>query len=101
MEALISARAALDTADCEDITPLMAAAHAGEDRCVRLLLKAGADISKVGESLGATALLAAAANGKDAVLKTLLSWGAGVDDVDSQGWTALFAAASQGHIKTQ
>jgi hypothetical protein len=77
----------------EGITPLISAARAGCDACVRLLLDHSAD-AKAWTDAGLTALHHAAFKGDLAMVKALLEAGAPVNAADDRGLTPLIMAAN-------
>jgi ankyrin repeat protein len=77
----------------EGITPLMSAARADCEICVRLLLEHGAD-GKAKTDAGLTALHFAAFNGNLAMVKLLLEAGASSNVADDRGLTPLMMTAN-------
>ena len=73
----------------------MRAAFLGHDRCVEVLLDAGADINAQDE-VGRTALMEACVAFKKDVIRLLISRGADVNLCDNNGCTALMRAAYGG-----
>lgn len=99
--ALLAAGAAVDAMDEEnEHTPLFHTAEGGQVECLRLLLKAGADIEKkaCGSDEGTALLLAAQCNSL-ACVKELLDKGANVSASNYDGATALHLAAEEGHTE--
>lgn len=82
-------------------TPLMIAAAERHAPIVAQLLAAGADPNQRNQ-LGRTPLMFAARYGDTAITRQLLAHGAQADMIphDGKGWTALMAAAAQGHLDT-
>lgn len=80
-------------------TPLLAAAKAGSEEAVRLLLEAGADVNTKNR-YQETALTLAAAEGHTQVVSVLLDWGAEVNLVNEFGDTPLLDAAWGEHEDT-
>ena len=78
-------------------TALTKAAGNGHDKCVNLLIKAGANVNKQGEDVN-TALVNAIINGHEKCVNLLLKAGAGVNLVCGSE-TALTAVAGSGHHK--
>ena len=74
------------------LNPLGAAAYAGKDYIVRLLLELGADINAQGGTYG-NALQAAVMSKSNVVVKLLVGEGADVNAVGGGYCTALQAAA--------
>ncbi|MEK6701436.1 MAG: ankyrin repeat domain-containing protein [Planctomycetota bacterium] len=72
--------------------PLFCAAQSGNQRCVRLLLQAGAD-PKVRDSSKRTALYSA---GSAQVVRELVSAGLSLEETDEYGWTPLVGSLSDG-----
>lgn len=85
----------VDEADSTGNTALGLAAWAASPRCVRALLRAGAQ-PRIANWTGSTPLLAAAARGCAASMEALLAAGATVGDVNSDGDTALAVALAAG-----
>ena len=91
----------LDVADpaCpghRSITPLQAAACAGQEAAVRKLLAGKADINLAAGS-GHTPLLLAVANGRDDVARLLVQSGVGLEIADGAGNTPLMLGARKGN----
>jgi len=86
---LLSHGADPEIADDYGWTPLMRAAHAGDDAVIGLLLDRRADIHRP-DAQGMNAFHWAAQAGKTGAMRLLLDRGANVDRRDSQGQTALF-----------
>ncbi|HTA45708.1 MAG TPA: ankyrin repeat domain-containing protein [Bryobacteraceae bacterium] len=81
-------------------TPLDAAAFGGAPKVARMLLDHGADPNAAGKD-GTAPLEDAAGKGFDSMADTLLTHGARVNQGNtSTGATALYAAASSGHLST-
>jgi TonB family protein len=93
-----SAPAIVDDADDAGWTALMHAGSAGQDAVVRVLLDAGADVSRRNKA-GETALHLAAQNGRTAVARLLLQAGADFAGRDAEGRTPLFRAIEGGHAE--
>jgi ankyrin repeat protein len=87
--------------DVNKDAPLIIAAYKGYTEIVKLLLKAGADVSVVDPGMKATALHAAAYAGNAEVAKLLIEYKI---DVNKQGpyngYTALHDAVWQNNIET-
>jgi len=79
--------------NADGTTALMAAAAAGCDACVRILLEGGADV-KAKNGTGLTALHNAAFEGNPATVRQLLDAGAVVNIADERGFTPLMMAVS-------
>ena len=79
--------------NADGTTALMAAAAAGCDACVRILLEGGADV-KARNGAGLTVLHNAAFEGNPATVKQLLEAGAPVNVADDRGFTPLMMAVS-------
>jgi ankyrin repeat protein len=77
----------------EGVTPLMNAARAGCEPCVRLLLEHGADAAARTDA-GLTALHHAAFKGAVTMVKLLLDSGASANVADDRGFTPLMMAAN-------
>jgi len=92
-EALLRQGAKVSEALPSGYTPLDAAAFAGASKAARMLLDNGADPNAAGKD-GTTPLEDAAAKGFDSIAAALVNHGARV------GTTALYAAASTGHLTT-
>lgn len=75
----------------------MRAAFLGHDRCVAVLLDAGADINAQDE-VGRTALMEACVAFKKDVIRHLIERGADVNLCDNNGCTALMRAAYGGYV---
>jgi hypothetical protein len=76
----------------------MFAAQEGRDKCVELLLKAGADKDAKTQE-GCTALIFALQNGHNKTVELLLTAGADNDVKTQRGSTALIMSAQNGHGK--
>jgi ankyrin repeat protein len=91
---LVRAGAAIDASDSGGDTALIAAASAGDDRLVAALLDAGARANMV-DQRGRSALWYAASQGAiDSVRR--LAGKSPIDGADTEGTTALAAAAARG-----
>ena len=77
-------------------TPLMYAAEARMENCVKFLVNAGADVNMCNHE-GDTAIIAASKGGNIKVIKFLLESGADVNAVGTLGNTALMEAARNGN----
>ena len=73
-------------------TPLMHAAEAGKENCLKFLVQTGAEVNLSNED-GDTAIIAASKGGNFNVMKFLLESGADVNAVGTLGNTALMEAA--------
>lgn len=78
------------------MTPLQAAACAGQEAAVRKLLAGKADVNLAAGS-GQTPLLLAVANGRDDVARLLVGSGAGLEIADGAGNTPLMVGARKGN----
>jgi len=78
-----------------EVFPILAAAFAGNDELVRLLIAHGADVDAAADD-GSRALHLAAQGGHDRALKTLLDAGADAARTSATGETALMLAVKQG-----
>jgi uncharacterized protein len=91
----------VNESDVNKDAPLIIAAYKGYTEIVKLLLKAGADVSVVDPGMKATALHAAAYAGNAEVAKLLIEYKI---DVNKQGpyngYTALHDAVWQNNIET-
>jgi ankyrin repeat protein len=98
---LISQGININELDANKDVPLIIAAYKGYTEIVKLLLKAGADVSVVDPGMKATALHAAAYAGNAEVAKLLIEYKI---DVNKQGpyngYTALHDAVWQNNIET-
>lgn len=103
-----------DTMLSTGTTPLLRAAKAADLDAMKLLLAHGADVTLATGRAGITPLLAAAGDGSKeedttgrfktedemiAAIQMLTAAGAKIDETDSQGQTALWAAAKWGYDK--
>lgn len=86
-----------DTEEYNGMTPLMVAARRGDERCVKLLLKAGADVNAKGKYGSDHPLAYAAQAGNLEVVKLLLDAGANVNATGALESTALMSAAAGAH----
>jgi ankyrin repeat protein len=77
-------------------TPLIVASANGRERCVELLLEAGAQLEAMGGG-GWTALFCASFLNYPAVVSILLAAGARVDSASDFSWTPLMNAAYHGN----
>ena len=68
----------------------------GNIQCVKMILKAGADINTRDEN-GNTALIKAANDGNESIVQLLLKEGAKVNIKNNIGKTALYCAVINGH----
>lgn len=83
----------------EGMTPLLFAAAFGKTRIVRFLITRGADVY-ARDDFGATAFMRAAFTGNVETLILLRPTIEDIDDVSSQGESALIYAASAGNLAT-
>jgi len=98
VNALLKARAAVNTRNRYGVAPLWLAATNSSDAIVEALLRAGADPNITRADSGETVLMIAAKSGHPGVLQRLLAYGAepnARDDV--RGQTALMWAAAEAH----
>jgi len=87
----------VEATTADGATPLFLASKAGNIECARLLLKAGANVTRRTKSGGFTALWMAAAKGRAACLEELIKQrNAPVDQVAKDGRTPLYAACEGG-----
>ena len=77
-------------------SPLMIAAYKGSPECLKLLLKAGADINAVSDS-GSSVLQHAAAHGRKDNVKVLIEHGVNVNVKNKHGHSPLSVADEYGH----
>lgn len=79
-------------------TPLMIAVAEGNTEVVTTLIKSGANVNAKNQ-LGRTSLMFSSKYGFYSITKILLEHGANTDDIpnDKEGWTAMIAAAYEGH----
>jgi len=96
---LLDAGADVNQAAVNGITPLMAAAFAGQDAIVKRLLKDGANPRAV-DRLQKNAMIYAAGEGHTDVVLTLMSAGVAPNDVYANNLTALMWAAGFGKTAT-
>ncbi|KAK6542310.1 hypothetical protein TWF694_006270 [Orbilia ellipsospora] len=96
VELLLESGADSNVTNRKQSTPL----HLGikHSEIVRLLLKHGADM-EAKNSIQRTPLMLACASGYDISVEVLLQNGAAINEVDETGFTALFLAAKEGHLK--
>ncbi|RLN10350.1 hypothetical protein BBJ28_00019877, partial [Nothophytophthora sp. Chile5] len=94
--ALLASGAAIELADDQGFTALMAASQNGHTDVVELLL---ANKASVDTQLpdGATALKIACQHGQVGAVRALLASGAAIELATDQGFTALMAASQKGH----
>lgn len=81
----------------DGLSPLHAAATAGHEDVVLVLIEHSADVAAKDLDAGETALHAAAFEGHAAVVLLLLDHAADVSAADSEGRTSLHKASSRGH----
>ena len=86
----------LNQQDRNGKTALFAAAAAGLDQMVSLLVQRGAGVD-IADKSGASPLAAAAAKGRSLAVAGLIGAGADLDSQDNDGCTALHHAAFGGH----
>jgi ankyrin repeat protein len=98
VDLLLSVQPAVDSADRDGVTPLVAAIRAGDVAVVRRLLDAGA-AAMGGSQRRNQPMRAAAEHGDVEILEALLSRRVDVDAVDEFGDTALIVAARGGHAE--
>lgn len=89
----------IDSPDDTGLTPLMAAAHSGQEEAIKTLLELGASID-IKDKEGYTALMFASNAGKEACVKKLLEAGANVHEQAADGSTPIMFAAQHGFIET-
>jgi hypothetical protein len=97
VERLTAADAALDQADIDGDTPLLAALRQGQLQAASLLIARGADAGRPAAH-GVTPLLLAASGGHAALAEQLLQAGADPNARDRFGRTALQEAARRGDL---
>jgi len=95
IEAFVKAKAKVDAVNSDGASALMAAASAGRDGMVRLLLENNAKVD-LRDNDGWTALLYASAGGHGNVIKELIEAKADVNGADKKGWTPLALALNRG-----
>jgi hypothetical protein len=78
-------------------TPLMSAAHHGDQRAVFILIGPGTDL-EAKDQAGYTALMYAANAGRDEIVRLLCAGGANPNARDYQGSTPLMFAAQHDHL---
>ena len=96
---MIDAGTDVNLAAVNGVTPLMAAAHAGQTEIVRMLLAKGADIAPL-DRLQKNAMVYAAGQGSTEVVVLLLRAGVDPNAVYVHGLTALMWAAGYGKAAT-
>ncbi|CAN0154969.1 unnamed protein product, partial [Hapterophycus canaliculatus] len=98
---LMHAGAPIDTLDAKGRTPLHWASDGGAPpMLVEALLSAGADVGRRYGRFNRSPMHLAARGGHVNVLRVLIHHGGDVNDVDSDGHTALFYAATSGSVET-
>lgn len=97
VQALISAKAALDQPMERGWTPLAIAAKNGSETTVVSLLKSGAAVNPKSADSPAPLFHALVPN-NDSVVRALLSFKADANKANSKGLTPLFMAASRGYL---
>lgn len=85
-----------NTADATGLTPLMAAAHEGQDKAVKILLRLKCSIDAQDEA-GYTALIFASNQGQTNAARSLIASGADVNAQDNDGSTPIMFAAQHGY----
>lgn len=90
--------ARLDVRDAEGLTPLIAAASAGQADAVKALLAQGAGVDATAAD-GRTALIAAAQSGKIEAVQALIAAGANLEWSSRGTGTALNVAENKGEIE--
>jgi len=88
----------VDAKDSRGVTALIAAAGAGHDECVSLLLRRGAD-PNAPDHRGWTATMHAAFHGHERCVRRLAASGADLNARDFLGTTAAMRAALGGHLE--
>ena len=96
---LLDAGADVNQPAINGITPLMAAAFAGQEAIVKRLLAQGAD-PRATDRLGKTAMIYAAGEGRTGVVQLLLTAGIAPNEVYANDLTALMWAAGFGKTDT-
>ncbi|KAF7118130.1 hypothetical protein CNMCM5793_007523 [Aspergillus hiratsukae] len=94
---LVEAGVDVNTANCSDRPPLVAAATYGYEEVVRLLIDAGAKANYKDGCLEHTALCSAAERGHLAVVQLLVDRGADLNYIGKNGMTPLGNSARHGH----
>ena len=91
---LVDAGAAVNIRDGDDYTPLQTAAccSSGNEKVVRRLIEAGADVNAYGNDFIGNALFAAAERGNTAVVELLLNEGADINALHAKLGSALHGA---------
>jgi len=79
----------VDQAANNGCTPLFQAAQEGQEKCVELLLGAGAAVDQANNN-GSTPLFIAAQEGQEKCVQLLLGAGAKVDQADNNSTTPLW-----------
>ena len=97
VEALLKMPLDPDITNRHGQTAIQAAAIAGSEQCLVLLLEAGAASDKVKHHNGLAALALAARSGHPKIVQLLLEAGADKDQAARRGQTALHLAALNGH----
>ena len=97
-DALIKARADVNTSRADRTTPLYIAAQEGHAACVELLLAAGSVVDEPVDTEGLRPLIIAAERGHHVCLDRLLQCGANVNALNN-GSTALWKASQHGHTR--
>jgi len=93
---LLAAHAAVNQADRNGFTPLIAACGKGNGGCVQLLLAAHAAVNQA-DRKGVTPLIVACVKGNGDCVRLLLGAHAVVDQATSTGSTPLIMACDKGH----
>ena len=86
-----------ETDDVFHKTGILVASQMGSDKCIELLIKAGADVDKP-DILEETVLMTAAWAGQEKCVELLLKGGTDVNMVDNSEETALAKAAAKSQV---
>ena len=82
----------------EGLSPLYVAAQQGNSKCVRALIRAGADVNFTTRGYQATPLINASEEGMLGAVQALVEAGADVNRRNKLGTTALGSAIKSGHL---